>query len=89
MDDFFIIVIVFLLLNIALGLVRLLRGPTVADRLLSTQLFGTAGMAILMVLAGYMEDLTLLNVVITFNVLSILLVICLVQVWKKKKGDTP
>jgi len=88
MDGFFITVIVFLLLNIALGLVRLLRGPTVADRLLTTQLFGTAGMAILMVLAGYMEDLMLLNVVITFNVLSILLVICLVQVWKKKKGET-
>lgn len=88
MDVFFIAVIVFLLLNIAMGLVRLLRGPTVADRLLTTQLFGTAGMAILMVLAGYMEDLSLLNVVITFNVLSILLVICLVQVWKKKKGES-
>jgi multicomponent Na+:H+ antiporter subunit F len=87
MDGFFIMVIVFLLLNIALGLFRLLRGPTVADRLLTTQLFGTAGMAILMVLAGYMEDLTLLNVVITFNVLSIILVISLVQIWKKKKGE--
>ncbi|WP_291787465.1 hypothetical protein [Cecembia sp.] len=89
MDSFFIIVIIFLLLNIGLGLIRLWRGPSIADRLLTTQLFGTAGMAILMVMAGYLNDLTLLNVVITFNVLSIILVICLVQVWKKKKEKMP
>jgi len=89
MDGFFIIVIVFLLINIAMGLFRVWRGPTVADRLLTTQLFGTTGMAILLVLAGYLKDLTLLNVAITFNILAILLVIGLVQVWKKKKGETP
>jgi multicomponent Na+:H+ antiporter subunit F len=89
MDGFFIIVIVFLLLNIALGLIRVWRGPTVADRLLTTQLFGTTGMAILLVLSGYSKELTLLNVAITFNVLAILLVICLAQVWKNKKGETP
>ncbi len=89
MDGFFIIVIVFLLLNIALGLFRVCRGPTVADRLLTTQLFGTTGMAILLVLAGYLKELSLLNVAITFNVLAILLVICLFKVWKNKKGETP
>lgn len=89
MDVFFIIVSVFLMLNIALGLFRVWRGPTVADRLLTTQLFGTTGMAILLVLAGYLEDLTLLNVAITFNVLAILLVIFLFQVWRNKKGETP
>ncbi len=88
MDYFFIIVSVFLLLNIALGLFRVWRGPTVADRLLTTQLFGTTGMAILLVLAGYLKELSLLNVAITFNVLAILLVIGLVQVWKHKKGET-
>ena len=77
------------MLNIAMGLVRVWRGPTVADRLLTTQLFGTTGMAILLVLAGYLRELTLLNVAITFNVLAILLVICLVQVWKNKKGESP
>ncbi len=85
MDIVFIIVIVFLLLNIALGLLRVWRGPTVADRLLTTQLFGTTGMAILLVLSGYLKELTLLNVAITFNVLAILVVIGLVQVWKNKK----
>jgi multicomponent Na+:H+ antiporter subunit F len=89
MDVFFTIVVVFLLLNIALGLIRVWRGPTVADRLLTTQLFGTTGMAILLVLAGFLQDPDLLNVAITFNVLGILLVIGLVKVWKNKKGESP
>lgn len=89
MDVFFIMVIAFLILNIALGLFRVWRGPTVADRLLTTQLFGTTGMAILLVMSGYLKELTLLNVAITFNVLAILLVISLVRVWKKKKGESP
>lgn len=88
MDSFFIIVSVFLILNIALGLFRVWRGPTVADRMLSTQLFGTTGVAILLVLAGYLEQFTILNVAITFNVLAIILVISLFQVWKNKKGET-
>ena len=87
MDAFFTIVIVFLLLNIALGLIRVWRGPTVSDRLLTTQLFGTTGMAILVVLAGFLQDPDLLNVAITFNVLAILLVIGLVKFWKNKKGE--
>lgn len=89
MDVFFISVSIFLLLNIGMGLFRVWRGPTVADRLLTTQLFGTTGMAILMIYAGYLQELTLLNVAITFNVLAILLVICLVQVWKGKRGENP
>jgi multicomponent Na+:H+ antiporter subunit F len=89
MDVFFTIVVVFLLLTIAVGLIRVWRGPTVADRLLTTQLFGTTGMAILLVLAGYLQDLNLLNVAITFNLLAILLVIGLVKVWKNKKKESP
>lgn len=89
MDVFFIIVCVFLLLNIALGLLRVWRGPTVADRLLTTQLFGTIGMAILMILAGYLQEMTLLNVAITINVLATILVIGLVQGWRNKKKDIP
>lgn len=87
MEVFFIIVIAFLLLNIALGLFRAWRGPTLADRLLTTKLFGSTGMAILIVMAGCLNELNLLNVAITFNILAILLVICMVLVWKNKKGE--
>jgi multicomponent Na+:H+ antiporter subunit F len=41
----------FVLAMVALGLVRILRGPTVADRIMAAQLLGTGGIAILLLLA--------------------------------------
>jgi multicomponent Na+:H+ antiporter subunit F len=36
----------FLLLNIAAGWLRIVRGPTRVDRMLAAQLFGTTGVAV-------------------------------------------
>ncbi len=44
-------VALFLLLTIAAGLVRVLRGPTPADRMLAVQLMGTTGAGVLLLLA--------------------------------------
>ena len=41
----------FVLLMVALGLVRLLRGPRRADRIMAVQLLGTGGIAALLLLA--------------------------------------
>jgi multicomponent Na+:H+ antiporter subunit F len=41
----------FVLIMVALGLVRILRGPTVADRIMAAQLLGTGGIAALLLLA--------------------------------------
>ncbi len=43
---------VFLLLNIVVGLARILRGPTVVDCMMAAQLLGTVGVALLLVLAS-------------------------------------
>jgi multicomponent Na+:H+ antiporter subunit F len=42
----------FVLLMVALGLVRILRGPTVADRIMAAQLLGTGGIATLLLIAA-------------------------------------
>lgn len=42
----------FVLLMVALGLVRVLRGPTNADRMMAAQLLGTGGIAVLLLAAG-------------------------------------
>lgn len=42
----------FVLLMVALGLVRILRGPTKADRMMAAQLLGTGGIAVLLLAAG-------------------------------------
>lgn len=51
MHDLRIGLAAFLVANVIAGLVRAIRGPTFADRILVTQLFGTTGVAVLLVLA--------------------------------------
>ena len=51
MSLFYWSVALFLLVNVVAGLVRVARGPTPADRMLAALLFGTTGVAILLVLA--------------------------------------
>jgi multicomponent Na+:H+ antiporter subunit F len=51
MNEWYLGLACFLLLNMAAGFVRILRGPTEADRMLAAQLFGTTGVGILLLLA--------------------------------------
>lgn len=51
MDVFYWGLALFLLLNLLLGLARVVRGPRRADRMLAAQLFGTIGVAILLLLS--------------------------------------
>lgn len=60
----------FLLLNILVGLIRVLRGPTRFDRMLSAQLFGTTAVAILLLLSEATGDAAMLDVALVFALLS-------------------
>ncbi|HYW75736.1 MAG TPA: monovalent cation/H+ antiporter complex subunit F [Gammaproteobacteria bacterium] len=51
MQSVFLLVALFLLLNLAAGLWRIARGPTAADRMLAAQLLGTTAVGILLLLA--------------------------------------
>ena len=42
----------FVLAMVALGLVRILRGPGAADRMMAAQLLGSGGIAVLLLAAG-------------------------------------
>lgn len=70
MTSFYYGVALFLLLNLAGGLIRILRGPTRADRMLAAQLFGTTGVAILLVLSSVSEVSGLLDVSFIFALLA-------------------
>lgn len=52
MRDFLLIAGGFVLAMVALGLVRILRGPRDADRMMAAQLLGTGGIAVLLLAAG-------------------------------------
>ncbi len=69
----------FLLANILLGLLRVLRGPTPADRMLAAQLFGTTGVAILLLLAQGLAAPALRDVALVFALLAALAVVAFVR----------
>ncbi|NVJ01080.1 hypothetical protein HV824_23595 [Myxococcus sp. AM009] len=71
MSAFFLGVAVVLLLNVLVGLWRLLRGPTAADRMVSANLFGTTGVAILLLLAEAEERGPLRDVALVLVVLAV------------------
>jgi multicomponent Na+:H+ antiporter subunit F len=72
-------VALFLLLTVLAGLVRVARGPTLADRILVTQLFGTTGVAILLLLAADPAHASLRSVALVFALLAAVTVIAFVQ----------
>lgn len=70
MDAFLWTTALFLLANLALGLGRVLRGPGKADRMLAAQLFGTVGVAILLLLAEAEAEPALRDVGLLLAVLA-------------------
>jgi len=87
MHDFFLATAIFLLLTIVVGLVRVLQGPTPADRMLAAQLFGTTGVAILLLLAEAMGLPALRDVALIFILLGALATVAFVKrFWVIQKG---
>lgn len=70
MSDFNLLLAVFLLVNLLIALLRVARGPTDADRLLAALLFGTTGVAILLLLAFTEDTLVLIDVALVFALLA-------------------
>lgn len=64
------IALVILLASILAGLIRVFRGPAPAERMLAAQLFGTAAVAILLILARVMEMPALLDAAMVFALLA-------------------
>ena len=72
-----------LLITLTLGLVRIWRGPTVADRMLAAQLFGTTGVALLLVLAELQRLPALRDVALVLALLAVMAVLAFVaRVWR-------
>ncbi len=62
--------IVFMVVSLGAGMVRVIKGPTRADRMLSAQLFGTSGVALLLLLAEGMEMPSLIDAALVLTLLT-------------------
>lgn len=70
MSSFLIGAAGFVLAMVALGLVRILRGPAAADRMMAAQLLGTGGIAALLLFAAATEVPALLDVALILALLA-------------------
>ncbi len=73
-------VAVFLVLNVIVGLVRVARGPSLADRVLVAQLFGTTAVAVLLLLAADPGASALRDVALVFALFASVTVIAFVRI---------
>ena len=82
-----------LLPAIAVGMIRILRGPTAADRMMTAQLFGTCGVAILLLLSAGMSNPVLIDIALVFALLAALATLTFIRrTWQgsgKRNHDYP
>jgi multicomponent Na+:H+ antiporter subunit F len=70
MTEFLIASLGFILAMLALGLIRILRGPGDADRIMATQLIGTGGIAALLLLGAVTDAPAAVDVALTLALLA-------------------
>lgn len=79
MAEFLYAVALFLLGNLAAGLVRILKGPTAADRILVAQLVGTTGIAIALLVGAASGQAAALDVALILALLASLTALAFVR----------
>ncbi len=84
MTELFTVLVGLLLLNIVVGLARVLRGPSAIDRMLASEMFSTSAVAILLLMAFILDKHELLDVALVLALLAALTVVTFViRVWSE------
>lgn len=76
-----------LLLTILAGLYRVVTGPTPVDRLIAIQLFGTSGVAILLLLAHIESAPALRDAALVLALLAAVVSAALVQTLRRRRHE--
>ena len=79
MPDFLALAAALVLLMVAVGLVRILRGPTDADRMMAAQLLGTGGVAALLLVGTIASAPGAIDVALVLAVLAAFAALVLVR----------
>lgn len=86
MSWFYQVAALVLLVSMLLSLIRVVRGPSRADRMLATQLIGTSGVALLLLLAAAFEQSAFRDVALVFALLAAVSSIAFTRMAKSVKG---
>ena len=86
MAEFFLVSSGFVLSMVALGLVRVLRGPADVDRVMAAQLLGTGGIAGLLLLGAATATAAAIDVALTLALLAPFVSIAFVKATQANDG---
>jgi multicomponent Na+:H+ antiporter subunit F len=86
MAEFLVGAAAFILAMVALGLLRILRGPGDADRIMAAQLLGTGGIAAVLLLGAATGEAATVDVALTLALLAAFAAFAFV---KAKLAQTP
>jgi multicomponent Na+:H+ antiporter subunit F len=76
-----------LMLSLLLGLVRVLRGPGAGDRMMATQLIGTTGVAVLLLLGILFKQPALTDVALILALLATVATAAFTGQQKERNND--
>lgn len=77
----FISIFLFLAILLLLCLIRAIKGPTIADRVVAVNMMGTIVMVVIAMLAVYMGEAYLLDICLIYAMISFLAVVVLTKVY--------
>jgi multicomponent Na+:H+ antiporter subunit F len=87
MSEFLLGATGFVLLMVGIGLVCILRGPGDVDRMMSAQLFGTGGIAALLLLGAAIDVASVVDVALILAVLAAFAAIAFVKAAERAEAD--
>jgi multicomponent Na+:H+ antiporter subunit F len=87
MPDFLFAAAGFVLAMVALGLVRIIRGPSEADRIMAAQLLGTGGIAALLLLGEAMSAPAAVDVALLLALLAAFVSVAFVKGAARSEAD--
>jgi multicomponent Na+:H+ antiporter subunit F len=70
MAEFLLLMSAFVVLMVALGLVRVARGPGYADRMMAAQLLGSGAIAVLLLFSAATDEVAAVDVALTLALLA-------------------
>jgi multicomponent Na+:H+ antiporter subunit F len=90
MTTFYLLVATALLISLSGGMYQVMRGPTPGDRMLVIQLFGTAAVAVLILVGEAISDSALVDVALVLALLAAITVIAFIRcAWTVEDIDEP
>ncbi len=87
MTVFLTLTLLVLVLSLCIGLIRIFRGPTLEDRIMSVQLMGTTGVGLLLVLGLLLDMPASIDIALVLAMLAAISVAALTRRTAAGAGD--